>query len=323
MTVAVRLAPMSPERYLSWVPETTAGFAVQQVASGAMPEREAREYAEREFDKLLPEGLLTPGHHVWSAYDDDVAVGYLWLRVREQSVGAEAFVFDVAVTPDLQGRGYGRAVMLAAEEKARALGATEMKLTVFGHNVAAQRLYQGLGYETASTQMARRLDRTEPLTLPGAPALRLEPMTQEQFDTYRPQAEESYATTIAESGMQPAAEARERSAADFSRLLPQGLITPEHFFWTAYDGQLDVGLIWLNIRQRSDGLHAFGYDFLVQEELRRHGYGRAIVVAGERICRDRDVVSVGLNVFGHNDGARSLYEQMGFQVTAALLKKHL
>ena len=321
--MTVRLVPMTPARYLSWVPETVGGFAVQQTASGAMPDAEAREYAEREFDKLLPEGLLTHGHHVWSAYDGDVEVGYLWLRVREQSDGTEAFVFDIAVTPDLRGRGHGRAMMQAAENEARALGATEMRLNVFGHNAVAHRLYERLGYETASTQMARRLDRTEPLTSPGGPAMRLEPMTGPQFDTYLAQAEESYAANIAGSGMLPVAEAREKSAADFARLLPQGLDTPEQFFWTAYDGVRDVGMVWLNIRERSDGLFAFGYDFLVREELRRKGYGRAVMVAAERVCRERGVASVGLNVFGHNLGARTLYEQMGFAVTATLLKKPL
>ena len=321
--MSVRLEPMTPERYLAWIPETISGFVAQQTAAGAMPGPEAVRYAEGEFDKLLPDGLLTRDQHIWSAYDGAVEVGYLWLGVREQSHGADAFVFDVAVDPDLRGRGHGRAIMLAAEAEARALGAVELKLNVFGHNVAAQHLYDGLGYEPASTQMARRLDTTEPLTFPGGPGVRLEPMTQEQFDTYRAQAEESYAASIAGSGMLPVAEAREKSAADFAHLLPDGLDTPEQLFWTAYDGPRDVGLVWLNIRERSDGLFAFGYDFLVREELRRHGYGRAIMVAGERLCRDRGVATVGLNVFGHNPGARTLYEQMGFEVTATLLRKPL
>lgn len=321
--MTVRLCPMSPERYLPWVAETTASFAAQQTSSGAMPEREARDYAEREFDRLLPEGLRTPGHHVWSAFDGDAEVGYLWLGVRTQSDGVDGFVYDVAVAPEHRHRGYGRAVMAAAEDAARTLGVTVVRLNVFGHNVPARRLYEGLGYEVASTMMTRRLDTTTPLVSPDGPEVRLAPMTQAQFDVYRAQAEDSYAGSIAASGMLPAEEARRKSAEDFARLLPQGLDSPDQQFWTAYDGQAEVGMVWLDVSRRSDGLHAFGYDFRVSEELRRHGYGRAVVVAAEALCRDRGVVAVGLNVFGHNRVARRLYEQMGFEVTASLMRKVL
>lgn len=315
---------MSPDRYAGWVTESASGFADQQVAAGVMPPQEAREYAAGELAKLLTEGLATPGHHIWSAYDDEAEVGYLWLRVRQLSDGIAAFVLDVAVAPSARRRGYGRAVMLIAEDQARAFGATAIRLNVFGHNAAARSLYEDLGYETASTMMTRRLDRAEPLTSAGGPVLRLEATTQEQFDAYRAQAEASYATSIADSGMMPVEEAHEKSRADFGQLLPDGLDTADQFFWTAYDGQREIGLIRLNITERSDGLHAlFGYDFLVRQELRRQGYGRAIMVAGEQVCRDRGVVSVGLNVFGHNRGARALYEQMGFEVSASLMKKDL
>src|SRR5688572_3376929 len=105
---------MTPDRYLRWVPETIAGFAAQQTVSGAAPERAAREYAEREFDRLLPFGLDTPGHHLWSAFDGSEEVGYLWLAVRTGPEGTEGYVYDVAVDRALRGRGHGHAIMLAA-----------------------------------------------------------------------------------------------------------------------------------------------------------------------------------------------------------------
>jgi GNAT superfamily N-acetyltransferase len=173
---------MSPERYLAWVPETIAGFAAQQVGSGAMPQREARAYAERTFDSLLPEGLLTPQHHVWSAYDGPDEVGYLWLEVRPRSGGVEGFVYDVAVDPGLRGRGVGRAIMLAAEDAARSSGATSLRLNVFGHNVAARRLYDGLGYEVEAVQLGKRVEDSQPSTVPDEPPLRLEPRTLDSPD---------------------------------------------------------------------------------------------------------------------------------------------
>lgn len=154
-------------------------------------------------------------------------------------------------------------------------------------------------------------------------AVRLEPMTQEQYDAYRAVAEDDYAESIARSGSMPDAEAREKSREDFERILPDGFGTEGHRFWTAYDGDVAVGMLWLHLRPSSEGLTAFGYDFSVQEDLRRSGYGRAIMLAAEEVCRSLGVVSVGLNVFGDNLGAQALYEQMGFAVTGIQMAKRL
>ena len=323
----IRLEPMTPERFETFAEESKRGFAGEQVASGTLPEAEAREYAESELARLLPDGLDTPGQHVWTVHDPEsrqpgAEIGHLWITVELKSEGWQAFVYDVALHEGVRGRGLGRATMLAGEEEARALGATTMRLNVFGHNLAALRLYEGLGYTPASTMMARRLDSTEPMSASG-PVVRLEVMTEPEYRAFRVAAEADYAGNIAESGMLPAREAAEKASEDFERLLPEGLATPGHELWSAYDGDRRVGMLWLHLEQKSDGLHAFGYDFSVREELRRQGYGRAVLVAGEAVCRDRGVVSVGLNVFGFNEGARALYEQMGFETTAILMRKQL
>jgi GNAT superfamily N-acetyltransferase len=155
------------------------------------------------------------------------------------------------------------------------------------------------------------------------PTVRLEPMTPAEYDAYRARAEDSYAANIASSGTMPEEEARAKSVEDFARLLPEGLDTADQFFWTAYDGDSPVGMLWLALKDTSEGRTAFGYDFEVREDLRRHGYGRAIMQAAEDVCRGLGVVSVGLNVFGDNLGAQSLYEQMGFTVTSIQMAKRL
>jgi ribosomal protein S18 acetylase RimI-like enzyme len=148
-------------------------------------------------------------------------------------------------------------------------------------------------------------------------------MTREEYDAYRVLAEDEYAESIARSGLMPEAEARRKSREDFARILPDGFDSEGHLFWTAYDGGRDVGMLWLKLEHSSEGTIAFGYDFAVKPELRRSGYGRAIMAAAEDECRRRGVVSVGLNVFGDNLAAQALYEQMGFQVTAIQMRKRL
>ncbi|MFJ6198426.1 GNAT family N-acetyltransferase [Micromonospora sp. NPDC092111] len=154
-------------------------------------------------------------------------------------------------------------------------------------------------------------------------ALRLEPMTDEQYLRYRERAETRYAENIAASGAMPPPEAQEKARRDYQGLLPDGLDTEGHRLWTAYDGADEVGMLWLHLEQKSDGPHAFGYDFEVREELRRRGHGRAIIQAAEQMCREWGVVSIGLSVFGFNLGARALYEQMGFEVTTLRMAKRL
>ena len=296
--VRLRLEPMTERRFLAWTRETISGFVEQQVGAGAVAAREAREHAEREFDSLLSQGLFTRGHHVWAAYDGDAEVGYLWLGVRVRPELVEGYVYDVAVSPHLRSRGYGRALMLAGESRARELGISAMLLNVFGHNTVARRLYESLGYTVSVTHLGRRLDTTVPLASYGDPAVRLEPMTERQFAAYRGRAEN-----------------HER--------LPIGPDATDQLFWTSYDGDTEVGMVWLSMSTRSDGRHAFGRDLWVDELWRHRGYARAIMVAAEQACRDRGVVAVDVDLDGPDHGARSSYEQMGFTVTATRMGKDL
>lgn len=102
-------------------------------------------------------------------------------------------------------------------------------------------------------------------------------MTEGRYARYRARAEADYADSIAASGLLPPPEARDKARRDYARLLPDGLRTEGHRLWTAYAGDDEVGVLWLHLERRSDGLHAFGYDFEVRADLRRRGHGRAMV----------------------------------------------
>ncbi|WP_125806804.1 N-acetyltransferase [Actinoplanes sp. ATCC 53533] len=60
-----------------------------------------------------------------------------------------------------------------------------------------------------------------------------------------------------------------------------------------------------------------------RSDVRRRGYGRAIMLAAERWCHDNALRSIGLRVFAHNTGARALYEQLGFTETSRNMTKDL
>jgi ribosomal protein S18 acetylase RimI-like enzyme len=47
--------------------------------------------------------------------------------------------------------------MRLAEDQARAAGASQIGLNVFGHNTVARHLYEALGYETTAVLMRKDL----------------------------------------------------------------------------------------------------------------------------------------------------------------------
>jgi ribosomal protein S18 acetylase RimI-like enzyme len=148
-------------------------------------------------------------------------------------------------------------------------------------------------------------------------------MTDAKYVAYSESAEEGYARQIAESGSMSWAAAVQKASEDFESLLPKGLRTPDHHLFVAYDDDTQVGMLWLRIQAGADGLQAFVFDVQVDPDQRRRGYGRAIMLAGEAECRERGVVSIGLNVFGQNVGARALYEQVGYEITSVQMRKRL
>lgn len=55
-------------------------------------------------------------------------------------------VVNVAVLPDCQGRGFGRALLAHAEESARSLGLNELRLYTSVHLTENVKLYERIGY---------------------------------------------------------------------------------------------------------------------------------------------------------------------------------
>ena len=62
--------------------------------------------------------------------------------------GHRGWVYYVAVDPDAQHVGHGRAIMAAAEDWLRQLGVAKIMLMVRPDNTAVQAFYQTLGYDT-------------------------------------------------------------------------------------------------------------------------------------------------------------------------------
>ncbi|WP_297624823.1 GNAT family N-acetyltransferase [Nocardioides sp.] len=161
--------------------------------------------------------------------------------------------------------------------------------------------------------------------MPERGAVRLRPMTQEEYAAYRAGAEREYAEDMAASGQLDLAAAVERSAAQYAELLPDGLDSPGMHLWTAETGDPaePVGLGWIELRRRRAGVSAWIYDIHVDAARRGEGLGRGIMEALHDAARGLGATSVALNVFGHNATAIHLYESLGYAVTAQQMKRDL
>jgi ribosomal protein S18 acetylase RimI-like enzyme len=98
--------------------------------------------------------------------------------------------------------------------------------------------------------------------------------------------------------------------ADFARLLPDGLATPDTSLVVLAAGDERVGHLWVR-HHRSPGL-SYVYDVEVDEAHRGRGHGRAAMLVAERLARDAGDDVLGLHVFGFNTVARSLYRSLGY-----------
>ncbi len=152
-----KLVPMTQAEYEAFLKRLIPEYAEDNVRAGYWDESEALEKSRQETGKLLPQGLQTENHYLYTLYDGDDAVGMVWLRVDPDRPIKSGFVFDLYVEERFRGRGYGKQAMMLIEQKARAMGLKSLGLHVFASNQVARKLYENVGYEVSSLNMIKML----------------------------------------------------------------------------------------------------------------------------------------------------------------------
>lgn len=152
----IELRSLEPAAYETWRAETVASYAAEKVQAGNWTPEESLAKAEESFARLLPDGVRTPAHHLFSLWStsDQRAIGIVWFQLRP---GAIAFIYDLVIDEAYRGKGLGKPAMAATEAEMKRLGATSSQLHVFGHNTAARRLYESSGYVITNIDMSKRL----------------------------------------------------------------------------------------------------------------------------------------------------------------------
>ncbi len=153
----------------------------------------------------------------------------------------------------------------------------------------------------------------------------LTPMTPAEFDDFLEHSIRDYAEQRTLAGYWSEAEALTRSRREHKALLPKGLKSLYHHFYTIRESETNeaVGVLWLKTDLDTSRASGHVFDIQINAAHRRKGYARAAMHELERLARDMGLRQLGLHVFAHNQAARALYEELGYHIASLNVLKDL
>lgn len=154
--ILLKLAKMSQSDFEKYWQTAVVDYANEKVKAGAWPTDHAKDNAKQEFEKLVPDGLATPGHYFYDIVASNTKVGTVWLAERSAD-SKEAFLYDIQISPAYQGQGFGTKTLQLIDEEAAHLGFKKIALHAFGNNKRAIHVYEKDGFEITDVWMAKKV----------------------------------------------------------------------------------------------------------------------------------------------------------------------
>jgi GNAT superfamily N-acetyltransferase len=283
-----------------WRARLTSWYAQPDVPVG---------WVSAQVDRRIAGFASAPESVLHALTDGEELAGLLAVSAAPQDGQPGTIISDIWIAPGYRRRGYGRLALAKAEEWARARQGRAVWLVTDPAQASHAALFAA--YPVRAQQMIKELDG------PGALAdgLTGRPMTDAEFADWRAETIRGYAADMTESGSMPPEEAAARAAAQTDQLLPNGVSTANHTFLCLCAGEEVVATNWIGHHYGPAVSWVYGVE--VHEGFRGKGYGRAAMVLGERAALDAGDTRLGLNVFGHNHVAISLYNAMGYRAYEA------
>jgi ribosomal protein S18 acetylase RimI-like enzyme len=148
----IYLVAISDAELVEYRHQVIAEYATESAEAGRIPQNGAMEWSETETDKLLPEGNSTKDTYILKIMSHDLPnciLGYIW-SARDNNNPNNAFIYDVKVLPEYQGRGIGTAALYQLDAFLKQRGYKAVGLHVYATNETAQTLYRKCGYKPIS-----------------------------------------------------------------------------------------------------------------------------------------------------------------------------
>jgi ribosomal protein S18 acetylase RimI-like enzyme len=116
-------------------------------------------------------------------------------------------------------------------------------------------------------------------------------------------------------------QALEESEMMMNDMFKDGLSTEGQYLYNIVDVNSNekVGLLWYSIISEIN--QAYLYHILIDEFKRGKGFGSKTLEKLQEILKDSGVKSIGLSVFGNNEGAYRLYKKLGYSNTRISMEK--
>lgn len=114
--------------------------------------------------------------------------------------------------------------------------------------------------------------------------------------------------------------ALEQSMSAFNSLLPEGEKTENNVLKNIVFENQNIGYIWYSINKKQEPYYAYLFEIFISPEYRGRGFGTEAMSLCMKEIKGKDIDDVWLHVFGHNQSALKLYQQLGFEITDYNLK---
>jgi len=151
------LRPMTKEAYQRFTALAMRDYAESKAKAERLSAREGEGIAEAAWASLLPEHQKTRHHHFFTAFEGEVEVGMIWFKEELDWETPYAYLYQVWIWDEHQGRGLGRQLMRALENELAVRGLRRLRLHVFAFNQRALKLYESMGFEITNLVMVKEL----------------------------------------------------------------------------------------------------------------------------------------------------------------------
>jgi ribosomal protein S18 acetylase RimI-like enzyme len=156
--MGIVLRHMTEETFQAYLREHEEEYARDRMITDQESYDEALRTTRAQHETLLPQGLSTPGHFLFTVEDESrgLAVGYVWYACQPRS--QELFLYHIVINKAERRQGHGQSALVAVEQKARELGCRAVWFNVMAHNQGAIDFYQAQGYRIAAMHMCKHLE---------------------------------------------------------------------------------------------------------------------------------------------------------------------
>lgn len=155
--------------------------------------------------------------------------------------------------------------------------------------------------------------------------VRLIPMTEQEFEDFMAISMKDQAQGQVLANKWKAEEAQINIERLCSEFLPNGLATPNHYFFTIEESNTyaKVGGLWYTVVEQAGKRFVFVMDIQIYNEYQRRGYGSQAFLVMEDKVRGMGITTISLHVFKHNLSARAMYEKLGYTGENESMSKEL